>query len=216
MSEGLVADSSVHARQLHGNRVIRMSERVAGLESNELFRHERRQGRRRQPRRRGRCGCSLPSPGAAAGAGDRDWRAYLSSPATGNQPAVNARDRIGQGPWFNAKGVRVAANLRDLHGDGNLLRATSALTERGDQVPSHRHDMLTGSTPAGALADDAADSTCRGWTSNDAGRAIVGHHDRAANEPAMAWNSAHQSSSCSARGLESTGGGGLFYCFAND
>jgi len=150
---------------------------------------------------------------AAAGAGGREWHAYLSAPAANGRPAVNARDRIGSGPWFNAKGVRIASSVRDLHSDHAAVGADTSLNERGQPVSDNVHDMLTGSTADGVVAE-APDGTCRGWTSNSEGRPVVGHHDRGRLEPWVAWNSAHRSPSCSAKGLESTGGAGLFYCFA--
>jgi hypothetical protein len=152
---------------------------------------------------------------AAAGAGGRQWRAYLSAPATASHPAVNARDRIGQGPWFNARGAPVAANLRDLHSDANVLGWKQSLTEHGAQVNSNIHDILTGSTPEGLLAGTVPDVTCYGWTSTRAGRPMVGHHNRmGGGERPTSWNSAHLSASCTPKGLDSMGGAGLFYCFA--
>lgn len=112
---------------------------------------------------------------AAAGSPTREWYAYLSAAADGGRPAVNARDRIGQGPWFNAKGVRVAANLNDLHGPGNQLGGRTSLDEHGNFVLSHVHDILTGSNPDGTLAD--GDSTCQNWTSTE-GKAMVGHSNK--------------------------------------
>ena len=150
---------------------------------------------------------------AAAGAGGRTWRAYLSRSSS---PLVNARDRIGDGPWFNARGVMVAANLAELHGD-NHLDGTTALTERGDPVPGrgsspNYHDILTGSTADGMFLTD---SSCRDWTSNDSGSARVGHHDRqGGGEAPTSWNSAHNTSGCSRSALNGTGGNGYFYCFA--
>ena len=152
---------------------------------------------------------------AAAGAGGRQWRAYLSAPATAGHPAVNARDRIGQGPWFNARGAQVAANLRDLHSDANVLGSKQSLTEHGAQVDSNIHDILTGSTPEGLLAGTVPDVTCYGWTSTRAGRPMVGHHNRTGGgDRPTSWNSAHLSASCTPKGLDSMGGAGLFYCFA--
>jgi hypothetical protein len=155
---------------------------------------------------------------AAAGAGNRQWRAYLSAAASGNQPAVNARDRIGAGPWFNAKGVQVAASVADLHSDKNQLSQQNSLSEKGATVngradkPNH-HDMLTGSDLEGRLA--AGDPPCGNWTSNDAGSAMVGHHDRTGGGTnPTSWNSAHPSKGCSQANLVATGGNGLFYCFA--
>jgi hypothetical protein len=152
---------------------------------------------------------------AAAGAGGRQWRAYLSAPATASHPAVNARDRIGQGPWFNARGTQVAANPRDLHADANVLGWKQSLTEHGAQVNSNIHDILTGSTPEGLLAGTVPDVSCYGWTSTRAGRPMVGHHNRmGGGDRPTSWNSAHLSASCTPRGLDSMGGAGLFYCFA--
>jgi len=152
---------------------------------------------------------------AAAGAGGRQWRAYLSAPARTSRPALNARDRIGQGPWFNARGEQVAANLRDLHSDANVLGSKQSLTEHGAQVDSNIHDILTGSTPEGLLAGTVPDVTCYGWTSTRAGRPMVGHHNRmGGGDRPTSWNSAHLSASCTPKGLDSMGGAGLFYCFA--
>jgi hypothetical protein len=161
---------------------------------------------------------------AAAGAGNRTWHAYLS---TQGPSAVNARDRIGSGPWYNAKGGRVAQNLADLHGDtleqarlGNTLTRATALTEKGDPVNGvgatpNQHDMLTGSQPDGRAFTDAADHTCNNWTSENTGTAQLGHHDRTGG-PNVSWNSVHPSRGCSPENLVSTGGAGLFYCFAAD
>ncbi|WP_345785282.1 lectin [Roseisolibacter sp. H3M3-2] len=159
----------------------------------------------------------------AAGAGNRTWRAYLSASAADGQPAVNARDRIGAGPWHNARGVRVAANVADLHGESNGLGKQGTLTERGDTVTGrgdtpNRHDILTGSNPDGtAFPADTADHTCRNWTSgaDGAGSAQVGHHDKqGGGQRPNSWNSAHGSRGCSQANLRGTGGDGLFYCFA--
>lgn len=163
----------------------------------------------------------------AAGAGNRTWHAYLSTSAANGQPAVNARDRIGQGPWFNAKGARVAQNVADLHGDtaeqarlGNTLTRATALTEKGEPVKGfgetpNQHDILTGSQTDGRAYTDAADHTCKNWTSNGEGTAQVGHHDRTGG-PGTSWNSVHASRGCSQESLVSTGGAGYFYCFAVD
>ena len=155
---------------------------------------------------------------AAAGAGNRQWRAYLSAAAAGNQPAVNARDRIGAGPWRNVKGVQVAASIDDLHSDKNQLSKDNSLTEKGAMVngredkPNH-HDILTGSDLEGRLA--AGDPPCGNWTSNAAGSAMVGHHDRTGGGTnPTSWNSAHATKGCSQQALVGTGGNGLFYCFA--
>ena len=157
---------------------------------------------------------------AAAGAGGRTWRAYLSTSAAGGQPAVNARDRIGAGPWHNARGVRVAGSVAELHGEASGLTKQTVLTERGDTVNGrgdtpNRHDILTGSRLDGTAFPDAADRTCRSWTSGGDGSAQVGHHDRqGGGENPTSWNSAHPSRGCSQENLRSTGGDGLFYCFA--
>lgn len=154
----------------------------------------------------------------AAGAGGRAWRAYLSAAASGNQPAVNARDRIGKGPWRNVKGVVVAQNVDDLHSDANKLSKDNSLTEKGAVVNGrgdnpNTHDILTGSGLDGRLPAGA--TNCNNWTSNGAGAANVGHHDRqgGGNNPSS-WNFAHASSGCSQSNLVGTGGAGLFYCFA--
>jgi hypothetical protein len=149
---------------------------------------------------------------AAAGAGSRTWRAYLSTQGPG---AVNARDRIGQGPWVNVKGVPVASSVAELHGAANNLNAQTALTEKGDS-PS-RHDILTGSQMDGTAYTDGMDHTCNNWTSSSTGSASLGHHDRRGlsdTEQARSWNSSHGSKGCSQDNLRSTGGDGLFYCFA--
>jgi len=149
----------------------------------------------------------------AAGHGALTWRAYLS---TQGQGAVNARDRIGPGPWFNVRGARIAQNVEELHSTANRLAGFTALDERGNQIPGsgfspNRHDILTGSQPDGRAYPAGADMTCNNWTSSsDEGgaKARVGHHDYAQ------WNSTHDSRGCSQPGLVSTGGDGLFYCFA--
>ena len=151
-----------------------------------------------------------------AGAGDRIWRAYLSA------NGVDARERIGQGPWRNAKGVVVAKNLEDLHANPNITYET-ALTHRGEPVNKNgmkpnMHDILTGSQADGrAFPPDKGDTTCRNWTSSGEGSAFVGHHDREGlkdDAPSRSWNSSHPSKGCSQDNLRSTGGNGYFYCFA--
>ncbi len=160
---------------------------------------------------------------AAAGAGNRTWRAYLSAAAAAGQPAVNARDRIGKGPWMNAKGVVVAKDVAHLHSDMNGLSKENSLTEKGTMVNGRgatptQHDILTGSQADGTLAPAAApatDATCGNWTSNDAGSAMVGHHDRQGGGAApTSWNASHGSKGCSQANLVATGGNGYFYCFA--
>jgi len=156
---------------------------------------------------------------AAAGAGTRTWRAYLSADAAGGQPAVNARDRIGSGPWHNAKGVLIASNVAALHGDANPISKQTALTEKGDMVNArgdtpNMHDILTGSNADGTLVPG---STCANWTSSGDGKAMVGHHDRQGlrdDAPSKSWNASHDSRGCSQDQLKSSGGNGLFYCFA--
>ena len=148
---------------------------------------------------------------AAVGAGGRSWRAYLSAAPAGKP--VHARDRIGKGPWFNAKGVQIAASLDELFGPANRISVESALDERGQRIPLDRHDMLTGSTTEGRLAP-GPDTTCRNWTSGDAGSAMVGHHDKAGG-PAS-WSSNHPTQGCSLAMLRPSMGAGLFYCFAAD
>ena len=144
-------------------------------------------------------------------AGDLTWRAYLS---TQGDNAVNARDRIGPGPWFNARGNRIAANVNELHTVMNRVSAYTAIDERGRTIPGsgfapNRHDILTGTQADGTAYSGGEDMTCSNWTSSsDDGKARVGHHDYAA------WNSAHNSRGCSQSALISSGGDGLFYCFA--
>lgn len=153
----------------------------------------------------------------AAGAGNRTWRAYLSADASGNQPAVNARDRIGKGPWVNAKGVTVATSVDDLHSANNKLSKENSLTEKGAVVNGrgdtpNMHDIITGSTADGRLA---ANLTCGNWTSGGEGTANVGHHDRqGGGADPTSWNAAHGSKGCSQANLVATGGNGFFYCFA--
>ncbi len=159
---------------------------------------------------------------AAEYAGDHTWRAYLSTTADGDQPAVNARDRIGTGPWYNAEGLLVAANIEALHGGGDRMTSEIATTERLDRVNGvgdtpNMHDILTGSQPDGTAFTGREEVTCGNWTSSDTGSAQVGHHDRMGRgDGANSWNSAHPSSGCSQENLQSTGGAGLFYCFAID
>lgn len=165
---------------------------------------------------------------AAAGSTKKAWRAYLSTQAANGQPAVNARDRIGNGPWFNAKGAQVAKDVAHLHGDtldgarlGNNLSRTTALTEKGEPVKGagdkpNQHDILTGSQPDGRAFADAADHTCSNYTSSAAeGSVQVGHFDRTGGGN-TSWNAAHGSRGCSLEKLESSGGAGLLYCFAAD
>ena len=162
----------------------------------------------------------------AAGAGAKTWRAYLSTQAANGQPAVNARERIGKGPWQNSKGVVIAKDVADLHGAGNNLTKQTALTEKGDvnngrgDTPN-RHDILTGSQPDGTAFTTADDRTCKNWTSSTQGSAMLGHSDRIGlrdDDASKSWNSSHPSrgpdGGCSQADLKSTGGDGLLYCFA--
>ena len=162
----------------------------------------------------------------AAGAGNRTWRAYLSTQASGGQPAVNARDRIGRGPWHNAKGEPIAQSVDDLHSASNKLNKQTALTEKGLPVNGrgdtpNMHDILTGSQPDGRAFAAGADMTCGNWTKSGQGAGMVGHHDRQGlrdDDASKSWNSSHPSrgpdGGCSQADLRSTGGNGLFYCFA--
>ena len=159
----------------------------------------------------------------AAGAGNKTWRAYLSTTASGSTAAVNARDRIGKGPWRNAKGVVVATDVDNLHSDGNKLSKENSLTEKGETVSGrgdtpNKHDILTGSDADGKVSSREGDSTCKNWTSSaEDGSAIVGHHDRQGGGPApTSWNAAHPSRGCGQKNLQATGGDGLFYCFATN
>ena len=161
----------------------------------------------------------------AAGAGGRTWRAYLSTQAVDGAQAVNARDRIGRGPWQNATGATIAKDVDELHGTNHLTKQT-ALNEKGEMVNGrgdtpNRHDILTGSMPDGRAFPPGEDRTCKNWTSSAQGAAMVGHHDRMGrrdDDASKSWNSSHPSrgpdGGCSQADLRSTGGDGLFYCFA--
>ena len=159
----------------------------------------------------------------AAGATKTNWRAYLSTTAPGGEAGVNARDRIGKGPWQNAKGTVIAKSVDDLHSGAGLTKET-ILTEKGVVVsgrgdPVIMHDILTGSDPNGMYSTAGGDTTCGNWTKNGDGSAIVGHHDRIGLKDTRhmkSWNSAHGSAGCSQDALKKTGGAGLFYCFAAD
>lgn len=156
----------------------------------------------------------------AAGAGKRQWRAYLSTEADGKR-GISARDRIGSGPWYNAKGILIAENLTDLHLYNKTITKETALNEKGEMVNGRGdnpnvHDMLTGTMDDGtAYFPDDKDHTCNNWTSSDAGSAQVGHHDRHGGGN-LSWTSAHASRGCSMEALAITKGSGLFYCFAAD
>ena len=153
----------------------------------------------------------------AVGAGDLIWRAYLS---TTGESGENARDRIGDGPWYNYAGTMVARDVDDLHSESNLLGKENSLTERGDQVNGrgdspNMHDIITGSTMDGMASDADGDTNCENWTSNGSdGSALVGHHDRVGGgQNPTSWNSAHASRGCGQEDLQGTGGNGFFYCF---
>jgi len=158
----------------------------------------------------------------AAGSKHTNWKAYLSTTQPGGEAGVNARDRIGKGPWRNAKGVVVAKNVAVLHSDKNNINKVTALTEKGEQVNGrgdtpNEHDMLTGSDPEGMYSTAGSDTTCGNWTKSGEGSAIVGHHDRMGLKDTRhmkSWNSAHGSAGCSQEALVKTGGAGRFYCFA--
>ena len=157
----------------------------------------------------------------SAGAGGKTWRAYLST--SGGDAPVNARDRIGDGPWVNANGVQVASDVDDLHSDNNKLSKENSIGENGEVINGrgdspNRHDILTGSTLEGMAFTDGEDHTCSDWTSNGSdGSAQVGHHDRTGGGAnPTSWNNAHPSRGCSQADLQGTGGDGLYYCFATD
>jgi len=158
----------------------------------------------------------------AAGSTRTNWRAYLSTTAPGGEAGVNARDRIGKGPWKNAKGVVVAMNVEDLHSDSNKINKQTALTEKGEPISGrgdavNMHDILTGSDPDGNYSTAGGDTTCANWTSGGEGSAIVGHHDRQGLKDTRhmkSWNSSHGTRGCSLDNLKSTGGAGLLFCFA--
>ena len=159
----------------------------------------------------------------AAGIAGKTWRAYLSTQGTG---AVNAKDRIGRGPWQNAKGLVVATSVADLHSPNNKLNKQNSLSEKGDVINArgdtpNRHDILTGSQPDGTAFPAGEDRTCGNWTSSTTGAAMLGHHDRQGlrdDDASKSWNSSHPSrgpgGGCAQADLKSTGGDGLLYCFA--
>ena len=165
---------------------------------------------------------------AAAGAGNKTWRAYLSTSGKidfknreNDVPAVHARDRIGKGPWYNAEGVLIASDIQHLHNDNNINKET-ALSEKGNLIKGrgdkpNEHDILTGSRSDGTAFSPSTDTTCKDWTSNNEGSAVVGHHDITGlnnDNWSRSWNFSHQSRGCSQKNLQATGGAGLIYCFA--
>ena len=157
----------------------------------------------------------------AAGSKHANWRAYLSTTLPGGDAGVNARERIGKGPWRNAKGVMVAKSVQDLHSAHNNINKQTALTEKGEVVSGrgdavNMHDILTGSDPAGNFSTAGGDTTCGNWTKSGEGSAIVGHHDRTGLKDTRhmkSWNSSHGSRGCSQENLKASGGAGLLYCF---
>lgn len=159
---------------------------------------------------------------AAAGSPKTNWKAYLSTALPKGEAGINARDRIGKGPWQNVAGVVVASSVEELHSDKANVTKETALTEKGEVVKGrgddpNEHDILTGSDPQGMYSTAGGDTTCKNWTSNGEGSAIVGHHDRIglmATRHMMSWNSSHGSAGCSQEALIKTGGAGKFYCFA--
>ena len=159
----------------------------------------------------------------SAGAGGKTWRAYLSTSGVDGGETVNARDRIGDGPWVNANGVQVAADVDDLHSDNNKLSKENSTSEKGEVINGrgdspNRHDILTGSNLDGTAFADGEDHTCRDWSySGTEGSAQVGHHDRTGGGAnPTSWNNAHPSRGCGQADLQGTGGDGLYYCFAID
>jgi len=157
-----------------------------------------------------------------AGAGGKTWRAYLSTQAEGGKAAINARDRIGKGPWVNTEGEEVAASVDDLHSDKSKIGVEIGRSENGRRIPGrlfvvNQRDILTGSTADGRALPPDKDMTCGNWTKNGEGSAMVGHHDRMGlrdDAPSKSWNASHPSRGCSAAALKSSGGAGLLYCFA--
>ena len=156
----------------------------------------------------------------AAGSTQTNWRAYLSTTMPGGDEGINARDRIGKGPWHNAKGVMVAKSVEDLHSENANITKGTALTEKGERVSGggdavNMHDILTGSDPMGMFSTAGGDTTCGNWTKSGEGSAIVGHHDRVGLKPTrhmQSWNSSHGSRGCSQDQLKASGGAGLIYC----
>lgn len=157
----------------------------------------------------------------AAGATGTNWKAYLSTVAPGGDAGINARDRIGNGPWQNVKGEVIAKDVAELHSDKNNLTKATAITEKGEGImgrgdATNMHDILTGSDPNGMYSTAGGDTTCGNWTKNGDGSAIVGHHDRMGLKDTRhmkSWNSSHGTAGCSKEALPKTGGNGLFYCF---
>lgn len=160
----------------------------------------------------------------AAGSTSSNWKAYLSTTMPGGEAGVNARDRIGKGPWKNAAGTVIAQSVEDLHGAGNNITKATALNEKGEGIMGrgdtvNMHDILTGSDPAGLFSTAGGDTTCGNWTKSGEGSAIVGHHDRIGLKDTRhmkSWNSSHGTRGCNQDAIKSTGGAALFYCFRAD
>ena len=158
----------------------------------------------------------------AAGAGGKTWRAYLSTNSTPAQPGIDARDRIGSGPWVNAKGVQIAATVADLHSANNKIGPDTIIAENGRLIPNrlytvNQHDILTGSQADGTAFPPDKDMTCGNWTKSGEGNAMLGHADRMGlrdDDASKSWNASHPSRACDAPSLVATGGAGLLYCFA--
>ncbi len=159
-----------------------------------------------------------------AGAGGKTWRAYLSTQAESGKEAINARDRIGKGPWVNTEGEQIAASVDELHSEANKIGVEVGRSENGRRIPGrlfvvNQHDILTGSTAEGRAFPSGKDMTCGNWTKGGDGSAMVGHHDRMGlrdDAPSKSWNASHPSRGCSAAALKSSGGAGLLYCFAEN
>ena len=157
-----------------------------------------------------------------AGSKRTNWKAYLSTTQPGGEAGTNARERIGKGPWRNAKGVVVANNVAELHSPKSKINKDTALDEKGQPIKGrgdqpNQHDILTGSDPMGMFSTAGGDTTCGNWTKSGEGSAIVGHHDRQGLKDTWhmkSWNSSHGSRGCSQDNLKASGGAGLFYCFA--
>ena len=225
---------NLHRRRVGDGRVFQRHRAAAGTTAtaagteHDVLRHRQRprQGRRSRRHRGGRP--ILPDAGGASWRGGKTWRAYLSTQPADGKPAINARDRIGNGPWQNFKGTVVAANVNDLHSDNNKLGVENSLSERGLIIPyrgfaPNRHDVLTGSDMQGRAFPAGEDRTCKNWTSSTQGAAMVGHIDKMGlrdDAPSKSWTSSHPSrgpdGGCSQADLRSTGGDGLFYCFASN
>jgi hypothetical protein len=212
--------SALGCRCVHGTRLD--GPRAGATGQRFVLCHQRRQGQWRRPRGIAGADAHCQALASAAGSTNTNWRAYLSTTEPGGTAGVNARERVGKGPWQNAKGVVVAKSVEDLHSDSNNITKQTALTEKGETVSGRGdavnvHDILTGSDPQGMFSTAGGDTTCGNWTKSGEGSAIVGHHDRAGLKDTRhmnSWNSSHGSRGCSQDALKSSGGAGLIYCFA--